>query len=107
MITTVSLTAISIWNLVEVQVGIMAACGPTLRVILSHMLPTETIMSLISLIGRSSRPSSKGSASKEDISAAAKNSGDSFSKLPSETSVKVQQYHLAVKTVPLRADDRV
>ncbi|KAK0714039.1 hypothetical protein B0T26DRAFT_628011, partial [Lasiosphaeria miniovina] len=48
-----SLTAISIWNLVEVQVGIVAACGPTLRVILSHLLPTDAFMSLISSMGRS------------------------------------------------------
>lgn len=43
------LTGISIWNLVEVQVGIIAACGPTLRSHLTHLLPTE---SLVSLIGR-------------------------------------------------------
>lgn len=40
---------ISIWNLVEVQVGIIAACGPTLRSILTHILPTESLVSLISL----------------------------------------------------------
>ncbi|KAK3361888.1 hypothetical protein B0T24DRAFT_724336 [Lasiosphaeria ovina] len=61
-----SLTAISIWNLVEVQVGIMAACGPTLRVILSHLLPTDAFMSLISSMGRSHR-STKGSTKLSNI----------------------------------------
>ena len=31
------------WNMVEVQVGIIAACGPTLRPILSRMTPTSSI----------------------------------------------------------------
>ncbi|KAI1093973.1 hypothetical protein F5B19DRAFT_491014 [Rostrohypoxylon terebratum] len=38
---------LSIWNLVEVQVGIIAASGPTLRLVLSHMLPTESLSSLV------------------------------------------------------------
>ncbi|OTA99108.1 hypothetical protein M426DRAFT_95697 [Hypoxylon sp. CI-4A] len=42
------LTGISIWNLVEVQVGIIAASGPTLRPILAHILPTESLLSLVS-----------------------------------------------------------
>ncbi|KAF2193131.1 hypothetical protein K469DRAFT_693184 [Zopfia rhizophila CBS 207.26] len=41
------LTGLSIWNLAEVQVGIIAACGPTLRPILSHILPTDSILSLM------------------------------------------------------------
>ncbi|KAK3994927.1 hypothetical protein QBC44DRAFT_321536 [Cladorrhinum sp. PSN332] len=49
------LTGIGIWNLVEVQVGIIAACGPTLRPILARVLPIQaassTIHSLMSLLG--------------------------------------------------------
>lgn len=41
------LTGISVWNLAEVQIGIIAACGPTLRPILSHILPTQSIRSLL------------------------------------------------------------
>ncbi|OTA61484.1 hypothetical protein K449DRAFT_331061 [Hypoxylon sp. EC38] len=41
------LTGISIWNLAEVQVGIVAACGPTLRPIIFHLMPTESIVSLL------------------------------------------------------------
>jgi hypothetical protein len=44
----VLLTGISIWNLIEVQIGIVAACGPTLRPILTQILPTESIRSLVS-----------------------------------------------------------
>ena len=47
---TVILTGVSIWNLVEVQVGIITACGPTLRPILTYMLPTESIRSLLGSI---------------------------------------------------------
>ncbi|KAH9873704.1 hypothetical protein IAQ61_004330 [Plenodomus lingam] len=43
----VVLTGLSIWNLVEVQFGIIAACGPTLRPILTHILPTGSIRSLL------------------------------------------------------------
>ncbi|KAF2826768.1 hypothetical protein CC86DRAFT_416502 [Ophiobolus disseminans] len=42
------LTGLSIWNLIEVQIGIIAACGPTLRPILTQLLPTESIRSLLS-----------------------------------------------------------
>ncbi|KAI4861914.1 hypothetical protein F4820DRAFT_431981 [Hypoxylon rubiginosum] len=35
------LTGISVWNLIEVQVGIIAACGPTLRSILSHLFAKD------------------------------------------------------------------
>jgi hypothetical protein len=44
---SVILTGLSIWNLVEIQVEIIAACGPTLRPILTHILPTEGIRSLL------------------------------------------------------------
>ncbi|KAK4170120.1 hypothetical protein QBC43DRAFT_679 [Cladorrhinum sp. PSN259] len=46
------LTGIGIWNLVEVQVGIIAACGPTLRPILARIFPFEAATySLMSLLG--------------------------------------------------------
>lgn len=46
------LSGIAIWNYVEVQVGIIAACGPTLRAILSRILPIEAAaLSLMSLLG--------------------------------------------------------
>ncbi|KAI0180667.1 hypothetical protein GGR52DRAFT_521182 [Hypoxylon sp. FL1284] len=35
------LTGLSVWNLIEVQVGIIAACGPTLRSILSRLVATN------------------------------------------------------------------
>ncbi|OTA82014.1 hypothetical protein M434DRAFT_85029 [Hypoxylon sp. CO27-5] len=43
----VILTGISIWNLAEVQVGVVAACGPVLRPIVLHLMPTEIIVSFI------------------------------------------------------------
>ncbi|KAK0672899.1 hypothetical protein QBC41DRAFT_7723 [Cercophora samala] len=55
-----ALTGIAIWNLVEVQVGIVAACGPPLRAILSRMLPIEAAtISLLSLLGVSRLSSSR------------------------------------------------
>ncbi len=46
-------------NLAEVQIGIIAACGPTLRPVLALILPTEGIGSLMSLL-RIGQSSSKG-----------------------------------------------
>lgn len=46
------ITALSIWNLAEVQIGIVAACGPTLRQPLARLMPSvEVIASLLSKIG--------------------------------------------------------
>jgi len=54
------LTGIGLWNLIEVQVGIIAACGPTLRAILSKLLPIEAAtISLLSLLGVSKLGSTK------------------------------------------------
>ncbi|KAI2776170.1 hypothetical protein F4815DRAFT_485371 [Daldinia loculata] len=44
----VKLTAISIWNLIEAHVGIIAASGPTLRGILAHVLPIDAVFSVFS-----------------------------------------------------------
>ncbi|KAI8962345.1 hypothetical protein F5Y11DRAFT_323189 [Daldinia sp. FL1419] len=54
------LTGISIWNLVEVQVGIIAASGTTLRPVLAHIVPTESLLSLVSFPkkSRSNEPDS-------------------------------------------------
>jgi hypothetical protein len=73
----VILTGLSVWNLVEVQVGIIAACAPTLRPILNHIIPTESIRSLLGSM-RGQRSSQKaedlpsfvklGSSGKVDVS---------------------------------------
>lgn len=56
------ITGLSIWNLAEVQIGIIAACGPTLRQILAHIMPSsESVKSLISRMGFS-QPSRKVSS---------------------------------------------
>ncbi|KAI9666005.1 MAG: hypothetical protein M1821_003940 [Bathelium mastoideum] len=41
------ITGLSVWNLVEIQVGIIAACAPVLRPVLSDMIPRESIISLL------------------------------------------------------------
>ncbi|KAI1120386.1 hypothetical protein F5Y10DRAFT_127508 [Nemania abortiva] len=41
------LTGFSIWNLAEIQIGIIAACGPVLRAIAIKLVPTESISSLL------------------------------------------------------------
>ncbi|KAM7213895.1 hypothetical protein V8F06_010714 [Rhypophila decipiens] len=43
-------TGLSLWNLLEVQIGILAACGPTLRQVLSQAIrpTTSSIKSLLS-----------------------------------------------------------
>ncbi len=46
----VILTSISIWNLAEVQIGIIAASGPTLRLVLSQSVQTKSMRSLLGYI---------------------------------------------------------
>ncbi|KAF2799254.1 hypothetical protein K505DRAFT_371085 [Melanomma pulvis-pyrius CBS 109.77] len=48
-------TAYSMWNLVEIHVGIIAACGMTLRPILSRMFPCDNLFSLLRSSFRSSQ----------------------------------------------------
>lgn len=50
---TVTMTGLAVWNLLEVQIGIVAACGPTLRSILAHTLrpTTSSLKSLLSRLG--------------------------------------------------------
>lgn len=43
----VLVTAYSMWNLVEIHVGIIAACGMTLRPILGRIVPTATFMRFV------------------------------------------------------------
>ncbi|KAI8958939.1 hypothetical protein F5Y11DRAFT_334627 [Daldinia sp. FL1419] len=58
------LTAVSIWNLVEVNVGIVAASGPTIRIALARILPTEAVLTLVSSIRSiKSKSSSKAPSS--------------------------------------------
>lgn len=46
------LCALHIWNLAEVKIGIVAACGPTLRQPLARLMPSvEIVTSLLSKIG--------------------------------------------------------
>ncbi|KAK4143923.1 uncharacterized protein C8A04DRAFT_28265 [Dichotomopilus funicola] len=58
------LTGIGIWNLVEVQVGIIAACGPTLRPVLGRIFPGDfaSLASMLGLSKLSSKLSSKPSS---------------------------------------------
>ncbi|KAI0101390.1 hypothetical protein GGR51DRAFT_530564 [Nemania sp. FL0031] len=64
------LTGFSIWNLAEIQIGIIAACGPVLRAIAIKLVPTESISSLIGSwrmrSKQSSKPSSLGKNSGSD-----------------------------------------
>lgn len=55
------LTGIGIWNLIEVQVGIIAACGPSLRAILGRLIPVEATLSVLSLLGMSKASSKNAS----------------------------------------------
>lgn len=51
------ITALSIWNLAEVQIGIVAACGPTLRQPLARLMPSiQVVASLLSNTGLSRSP---------------------------------------------------
>ena len=42
----VLLTAIGTWNFIEVQIGIMAACAPPMRPILSDLVPRQSFINL-------------------------------------------------------------
>lgn len=58
MVFVVTLTALSIWNLAEVQIGIIAACGPTLRQIIGHIMPSaQSLQNLLSGRGNTDPPS--------------------------------------------------
>lgn len=48
----VLLTEFSIWNLAEVQIGIIAACGMTLRPVLARIIPFQRISALFSSLRR-------------------------------------------------------
>ncbi|KAI1823225.1 hypothetical protein F4861DRAFT_540218 [Xylaria intraflava] len=50
-----TLTGVSIWNLAEIHIGTMAACGPTLRSILVNIVPTQSAVSLLNSWRRPSR----------------------------------------------------
>jgi hypothetical protein len=91
---SVILTGLSVWNLVEVQVGIIAACGPTLRPILNHIIPTESIRSLLGSM-RAQRTSQKA----EDL--------PSFVKLGSSGNVDVSGNESAQKLTPVESQELV
>jgi hypothetical protein len=50
------LTGIGVWNLVEVQVGIIAACGPSIRDILGRL--SQSVLSLLGMFRVSTKSSS-------------------------------------------------
>jgi hypothetical protein len=54
-------TAYSVWNLVEVHVGIIAACGMTLRPVLTHLFPTEGFLRIYSSLKGSRHSEHRGS----------------------------------------------
>lgn len=85
------LTGLSIWNLAECHIGIVAACGPTLRPILARILPTESLLSLLSRVGIS------GNTSKE-------NELPSFVKMPDADSAEQLQPQGAEKIGSKGAD---
>lgn len=54
------ITALSTWNLAEVQIGIVAACWLTLRQPLARLMPsTEVVTSLLSKLGLAENIKSK------------------------------------------------
>lgn len=57
----VTLTGLSLWNLIEVQIGIMAACGPTLRPVLSDLIPRASLISVLDSL-KNHLSSGKGSS---------------------------------------------
>ncbi|KAK4189740.1 hypothetical protein QBC35DRAFT_492248 [Podospora australis] len=106
------LTGIAIWNYVEVHVGIIAACGPTLRAILSRILPIEAAaISLMSLLGVSLQTKTgstlpsfvKMPASEEKL----KSCGRTPSKGPSERSnITVIDHELESWSEPSKSHSR-
>jgi hypothetical protein len=90
----VVLTGLSVWNLVEVQVGIIAACGPTLRPILNHIIPTESIRSLLG-----SMCAQRASQKAEDL--------PSFVKLGSSGNVDVSGNESAQNLTPVESQGLV
>ncbi|KAI0448615.1 hypothetical protein F5B21DRAFT_496988 [Xylaria acuta] len=50
-----TLTGVSIWNLAELQIGTIAACGPTLRSILVRLVPSQSVVSLLASWRRPTR----------------------------------------------------
>ncbi|KAI8946325.1 hypothetical protein F4801DRAFT_564924 [Xylaria longipes] len=54
-----TLTGVSIWNLAEVQIGIVATCGPVIRSTLAQLSPSsQSVLSLLNSFKWSSNPQS-------------------------------------------------
>ncbi|KAK4206823.1 hypothetical protein QBC37DRAFT_434378 [Rhypophila decipiens] len=84
-------TGLSLWNLLEVQIGILAACGPTLRQVLSQAIrpTTSSIKSLLSrLSGGSSSTDTSGGSSQNQYYNYNKDELPSFVKIPEGTSLE-------------------
>lgn len=90
----VKTTSMAVWYLVEIQVGILAACGPTLRPLFSDMLSRTSFASLLgSLRGGFSKGSSSsgrgivGSQEGSEKKSAASDTSSEYLKGRSESSV--------------------
>jgi hypothetical protein len=43
----VAFTGLSMWNLIEVQIGIIAACGPSLRPVMKEIFPIASFKKML------------------------------------------------------------
>lgn len=87
------MTGLSVWNLMEVQIGIIAACGPTLRQVLARAIrpTTSSIKSLLSRLGAgtgSSSGQSNHGTDSENRQYYNKDELPSFVKIPEGTSLE-------------------
>ncbi|KAM7203992.1 hypothetical protein V8F33_001963 [Rhypophila sp. PSN 637] len=83
-------TGLSLWNLLEVQIGILAACGPTLRQVLSQAIhpTTSSIKSLLSRLSGGSSTGTRTSNSENQCYNYNKDELPSFVKIPEGTSLE-------------------
>ena len=62
ILSPVMLTAVGVWNLVECQVGIIAACAPPMKPALKNLFPRDSLVNLLDSIRDSISKGSRASS---------------------------------------------
>ncbi|KAI1630546.1 hypothetical protein F4809DRAFT_636478 [Biscogniauxia mediterranea] len=103
------LTALSIWNLTEVQVGIIASCGPTLRPVITYLSPTKNLLSSFGSRWRSKLKLTEQSSGFDKMVESKERLGDRPTAFPTGSNVGVglNDYELPLRPDATRPGDEV
>ena len=92
------ITSISVWNLVETQIAIAAACAPTLRPILVELWPSESLSRLIQTLKQRSTSTKLSGDVKNTGSPASRSTGGSRVHLYVTKNTTLNPLHIDVST---------